>query len=458
MLTGALKILSTLKDAGYTAYFAGGAVRDFVLGIAPKDIDIATNARPEEIERLFKNTKPVGKQFGVVLVIEKGIAFDVATFRADTNYKDGRRPEKIEFVTPEEDAKRRDFTINGLFLDIAGIEKDKIDKINSLRKLKRKLKWNIIDFVGGLEDINNKRIRFIGDAISRINEDHLRILRAVRIKNELGFEYEESTKNAVIKNIELVKKLSDERVRDEMVKGMRCENRKNFIEEFSSFGLLGIIIPEIEEMKNIEQGGLYHKEGNVFVHTIMALDAIGKKTISDISIWALLFHDIGKKETRRIIKGNPHWYNHEAVSAKRAEKIMKRLKFSNRFIGDVSFVIGNAIGYNLEKMSKGKRRELFFGRLADDIRDMIIFDQMGKIPFDRKSVRMAKKYFREACRFKKRFYKKFASYLKGAYIMQIKNIIPGPKVGEIIKKTRLAILDEKISTENEIVNYIKSIN
>jgi poly(A) polymerase len=195
----ARKIIKTLLDKGFQAVFAGGSVRDTVRGVEAKDYDIATNATPQEIIKIFDKTIEVGVQFGVVLVVEENIPFEVATFRKDLNYKDGRHPESVQFTSLEEDAKRRDFTINGLFFDTQ--------------------KNTVIDFVGGKEDIQKKIIKTIGEPSQRFLEDHLRMMRAIRFSVQLGFEIEKNTFAAISKHADLIQKVSAERIRDELTKG-----------------------------------------------------------------------------------------------------------------------------------------------------------------------------------------------------------------------------------------------
>ncbi|MGB9602837.1 MAG: CCA tRNA nucleotidyltransferase, partial [Limisphaerales bacterium] len=194
----ALEIVNRLKQAGFTAYWVGGCVRDMLLGKQPHDYDIATNATPDLVEQLFEKTIPVGKQFGVMLVVVDGDSFQVATFRSETDYKDGRHPQRVAFCDPAEDARRRDFTINGLFYD--------------------PLKNEVIDYVNGKMDIERRLIRAIGCPDERFNEDYLRMLRAVRFAAQLGFEIEAATFAAIQKNAEKIKLISPERIRDELLK------------------------------------------------------------------------------------------------------------------------------------------------------------------------------------------------------------------------------------------------
>ena len=230
MKSTATAIVETLKAAGHRAYFVGGCVRDLLLKKEPKDIDIATSARPEEIEALFAETYAIGKAFGVITVRENGHMFEVATFRSDSAMSDGRRPNAVIFTHEADDALRRDFTVNGLFYDPSS---DTIE-----------------DFVGGRSDLNAKIIRFIGDPATRILEDHLRILRAVRFRAALDFEYHVDTREALKKYATLVEKVSMERVRDELQKMFSHARADQALYDLTQFGLVDAILPELKPVND----------------------------------------------------------------------------------------------------------------------------------------------------------------------------------------------------------------
>jgi len=242
MKNKAKKIIQTLVDAGFEALVCGGAVRDLVMGVEPKDIDIVTSARPEDVERLFKNTIPVGKAFGIIVVIVDGDQFECATARKDSSDSDGRRPNSVEFTSFEEDAERRDLTINGMFFDI--------------------LSNKIIDFVGGQEDIKNKKIRFIGNAPERIEEDRLRIMRAVRFAAKFGFKMEDETRDAIIANAHRIHDVSPERIKDELDKMLLLENPSVALEVLLTLGLMEHIMPEVAALTRSEQSLKWHSEGS----------------------------------------------------------------------------------------------------------------------------------------------------------------------------------------------------
>ncbi len=249
----ALNILKQIRAAGFTAYFAGGSVRDRLLGRPAKDYDIATNARPEQIEALFPKTVAVGKAFGVIVVVQDGTETEVATFRADGGYQDGRRPDSIEFCGAEEDAMRRDFTVNGMFYD--------------------PIEDRVIDYVGGQADLEKKIIRAIGDPDRRFTEDHLRMLRAVRFAHTLGFEIEPATRAAIQKHAPSLAKISAERIENEFSRTLTESLRPgDALRELVALGLMNCIIPEILPMIGQEQPPQFHPEGDVFEHTVLMLN------------------------------------------------------------------------------------------------------------------------------------------------------------------------------------------
>jgi poly(A) polymerase len=303
-----ISIIDRLKSAGFEAYFAGGCVRDRVRGLPAKDYDIATSAPPREIQRLFRRTIPVGAQFGVIIVIEEEVNFEVATFRTEGGYQDGRRPSKVEFTNVEEDARRRDFTVNGLYLDPST--------------------GDILDFVGGQKDIASKIIRTIGKAEERFEEDHLRMLRAVRFACQLDFEIEDATFTAVKKLAGLISKVSHERVRDELVKILTSETPGRGMRLLDSSGLLPHILPEIETMKGVEQPSEYHPEGDVFVHTLMLIDGLKSAPI-ELAMGALL-HDVAKPATFVRAPDRIRFNGHDKLGAEMAREICKRLAFPNQ--------------------------------------------------------------------------------------------------------------------------------
>jgi len=315
--SAATDLARRLQQAGHTAYFAGGCVRDELLGLDPHDYDIATSAKPAEVQKLFPHTQAVGVHFGVILVMEHGRAFEVATFRSDHEYIDGRRPEMVTFSTPEEDAARRDFTINGMFHDPVADQ--------------------FIDFVGGQEDLQSKTLRAIGDPVARFREDKLRLLRAIRFAARFGYEVDPATWNAIKAHAADIHAVSAERIREELVKILAHPKRLRGFDLLDHSGLLKEILPEIESLKGCEQPAQFHPEGDVFVHTRAMLELLPPDAPATLAL-AVLFHDIGKPPTFRYHADEDRirFSGHDRVGATMTEKLMERLRFSRHDIDRVA--------------------------------------------------------------------------------------------------------------------------
>ena len=303
----AASIVKTLRAKGHEAYFVGGCVRDMVLGKKPSDFDIASDAGPDLVRKYFRETIPVGQAFGVMIVRLEGHSFEVSTFRAESDYKDGRRPGRVDFTDAKEDALRRDFTVNGLYYDPA--------------------KKKILDWVSGVRDIRKKVLRTIGDPERRFKEDKLRLLRAVRFTANLGFRMEPRTLKAVRKMRRGIRVVSQERVRDELVKMLTGPNPALALDWLDRTGLLAEVLPEVEAMKGVAQPKQFHPEGDVFVHTRLLLKQL--KHPSVILAFGCLLHDVGKPPTFRRAKDRIRFHGHDRVGARMADVILARLKFSN---------------------------------------------------------------------------------------------------------------------------------
>src|SRR5437016_167598 len=308
MEKSARKVAARLREQGHIAYFAGGCVRDMVRGLTPKDYDIATDARPESVQTLFPRTFAVGVHFGVIIVLENGFQFEVATFRSDDAYIDGRHPTAVHFSSPEEDAQRRDFTINGMFYDPVA-EK-------------------VIDFVGGRADIGAKLVCAIGDPARRFTEDRLRMLRAVRFATTLDYEIDKTTWEALVANAPSINQISAERIRDELIRIFMSPNRVRGWDLLDSSGLMRSILPELDAMKGILQPEQFHPEGDVFVHTRLMLHLLPQE-VSIPLVFAVLFHDVAKPITATVDKtGRIRFNDHDRIGAEMTDAIMRRLRFS----------------------------------------------------------------------------------------------------------------------------------
>ena len=303
----ATTIVKKLIQKGYTAYFAGGCVRDLLMQRDSADIDIATSAKPEEILSLFPKTFEKGKAFGVVSVLLEEHEFEVATFRKEGKYSDGRHPDSVSWTDDKQDALRRDFTINGMFYD--------------------PLTQKVIDYVGGQEDLKKKIIRTIGEPKHRFDEDKLRMMRAVRFSARFGYPIEENTKKAILEMAPSITEVSPERIREELLKILTQAHPHTGIDLLSHVGLLKIILPEIEIMKGVEQPPQFHPEGDVYIHTLLVLQNL-KNPNPQLAMGALL-HDVGKPPTFAI-KERIRFDGHVEVGADMARKICRRLRFSNK--------------------------------------------------------------------------------------------------------------------------------
>ena len=358
METSARRIVNRLREAGHEALFAGGCVRDTLMGKVPHDFDIATSARPEQVQALFARTVPVGAQFGVILVVEDGREFQVATFRSDGVYLDGRHPQAVTFTTPEGDAKRRDFTINGLFYD-------PIDQ-------------RVLDFVGGRRDLEARILRAIGNPADRFAEDKLRPLRGIRLSSTLDFEIEGATWQAICASAPSIHDVSAERIRDELVKIFGSPGRLRGFDLLDGSGLLAEILPEIISLKGCEQPPDFHPEGDVFIHTRLMLSILPEH-VSVPLVFAVLFHDLGKPPTReRDATGRIRFSGHESFSARMAEEIMRRLRFSNEEIeATVEMVQNHMVFKDVQKMRVARLKRFMARPTFDDELELHRVDCLG---------------------------------------------------------------------------------
>jgi poly(A) polymerase len=316
----AIGVVRRLREQGYEAFFAGGCVRDMLLQKPPQDYDVATNARPEEIQRLFSQTIPVGAQFGVILVVVDGEPFEVATFRYDGPYLDGRRPTHVRYGTLQEDILRRDFTINGMLYDPLGDQ--------------------VIDLVEGRADLERRLIRAIGEPQARFEEDRLRMIRAVRFAASLEFSIDALTFTAIQQLAASITKIAWERIGDEMTRILTEGGARRGFELLDQGGLLQVLLPEMVALKGTPQSPDYHPEGDVFAHTLLLLSHLAPSS-SETLAYGCLLHDIAKpvcfrQETDRIT-----FYGHTEVGAAMAEEILKRLKRSRESWERVAYLVRN---------------------------------------------------------------------------------------------------------------------
>jgi len=430
MEKAARKIAERLRDRGHIAYFAGGCVRDMVRGLTPKDYDIATDARPENVQALFPRTYAVGAHFGVIIVLEDGFQFEVATFRSDEAYIDGRHPSAVQFSSPEEDARRRDFTINGMFLDPASNK--------------------VIDLVGGQADIGAKLVRAIGEPGQRLAEDRLRMLRAVRFATALDYQIDERTWDALVASASSINQISGERIRDEVVRIFLSSNRVRGWDLLDASGLMSAILPELQAMKGVLQPEQFHPEGDVFVHTRLMLSLL-PETVSVPLVFAVLFHDVAKPVTARVDEtGRIRFNEHDRIGAEMTEAIMRRLRFSGAEIeATVEMVRQHMVFKDAPKMRIAKLKRFMARPTFDEELELHRVDCQS-------SHRMLDNY-----EFLLRKREEFANepiipppLVRGDDLIAF-GLKPGPKFGEILEAVETRQLEGKLRTRDEALNWVK---
>lgn len=426
----AREIVRRLREHHAVAYFAGGCVRDLVRGEVPKDIDIATDARTEQVQKIFGRTYAVGAKFGVIVVLENEFQFEVATFRSDDAYVDGRRPSAVHFSSPEEDAKRRDFTINGMFYDPVADE--------------------VIDFVSGRADLKAKLVRAIGDPAERFAEDHLRILRAVRFATVLQFEIESATWAALLKAAPSIIQISAERIRDELVRIFLSPNRVRGWDLLDASGLLGTILPEVETMKGCAQPEEFHPEGDVFRHTRLMLELLPEK-VSVPLIFSVLFHDIGKPPTASVDEtGRIRFNGHDRVGAEMTEAIMTRLRFSRAEIdATVEMVRQHMVFKDVPRMRVAKLKRFMARPTFDEELELHRVDCES-------SHRMMQNYD-----FLLRKREEFANepiipppLVRGDDLIAM-GLKPGPQFGEILEAVETRQLEGALKNREEALDWVR---
>lgn len=429
----AKKIILTLQNQGHKAFFVGGCVRDALLKLEPKEFDIATSATPGEVQKIFNKTVPVGESFGVILVLDGELKFEVATFRKEEDYLDGRHPSYVEYSKNEqEDVIRRDFTINGLLYD----------PVNK----------KLLDYVGGEKDIKSGVIKTIGSPESRFLEDKLRMIRAVRFASRFDFKIDVETMESIKKLASEINQVSPERIRDEIIKISTQKNPGNGLKLLAEAGLLKHTIPDIEKMIGVEQPPEFHPEGDVFIHTCMVLDKLHETTGGDYSpelaIGALL-HDVGKPPTFEKLD-RIRFNGHDRVGAEMAEKICKELRFSNKQIQLISDLIRD----HLKFKDVTKMRESTLKRFISKPH----FDQHLKLHL---ADCLASHGIMEAYDFIKDKLEEFKNVeIRPLPLINGKDLIkigyePGPIFSEIISKVEEQQLEGLITNKEDAMDFVK---
>lgn len=356
-LEAAIKICKRLQSKNFKAVFAGGCVRDQFLGQEPHDFDVATSAMPEEVINIFPGSREVGKAFGVILVKLAGHEFEVATFRQDGKYIDGRHPEWIKFATMEEDASRRDFTINAMFFDPIG--------------------HKTYDFFGGLKDLDLGLIRFVDRAEKRIQEDKLRMLRFCRFASRPGFR---ATAEGVL-SVKLfskdIQKIAPERVREELMKMLDKSEPRKMMDLLLHTGLMEEILPEVAATKGCKQSPIHHPEGDVWEHTVIVMEQLVEE--SALLKLAAMLHDIGKVPCFKIEDGKIKSHGHDKAGAEMVDSIMRRLKFSNEEREHVVALVRDHMKvHEVKKMKKSTMKKLLSASHADDLIKLGKADSFGR--------------------------------------------------------------------------------
>lgn len=424
----ARKILQHLINNGYKAYFAGGYVRDMLLGLKEKgDIDIATDALPQAISSLFSHVVGVGEHFGVMLVIENGLPFEVATFRSDVGISDGRHPDHIVPADIKTDALRRDFTINGLFYD--------------------PISKQIFDYIDGQTDLKKGIIRAIGDPVLRFKEDYLRLLRALRFAACFKFEIEPETWKALTQNADVISTVSQERIFQEMNKMFAGPNPRLALKLLHKSGLLKVILPEVSSLCGIPQPAQFHPEGDVLTHTEIALSLLNKPT--PVTAWSTLLHDIGKPATISR-KDRIRFNNHHRVGAKMARNVLQRLKCSKSLIDAVYACVDNHMNFmNVKKMRLSKLKNFLARPTINDEIELHRVDclashgDLENFNFIRE---MQNKFAYETLRPK--------PFLTGKDLISL-GLKPGPLFGTILKNAYNLQLDEKFRSREDALEWTR---
>jgi len=420
-------IARTLAEKGFQALFAGGCVRDMVMNRPPDDIDIATDARPEDVGALFPKTVPVGVSFGVMKVILEKQDFEVTTFRTEGPYLDGRRPSAVRYASAQEDAQRRDFTVNGMFYD--------------------PLKGEIIDFVEGRADIKRRVIRTIGDPLKRFDEDKLRLLRAIRFAGKLGFKIELQTWDALCKLAPTVAQTSWERIRDEILKILLDKNRRRGFELMRDSGLLKEVLPDVANMIGVEQPEGFHPEGDVFTHTMLMLEKMEDPTPT--LALGVLFHDIGKPATFAV-RDRIRFDNHCKVGAEMAGRVCKRLRCPRRMIQQVEHLVSEHMRFkDVQKMRDSTLKRFLRSDNFDELLELYRLDCVASHG-DLEAWEFCKRKLNELA----------AEEIRPKPVLCGKDLIrmgyrPGPAFSEILRAVEDAQLDGIVSTRGEAEQLVR---
>jgi poly(A) polymerase len=426
-LDKAVAIVKRLREQGCESYLAGGCVRDRLLNKTPQDYDITTSAKPDAVAGIFPQTVPVGAQFGVMLVVVDGEPFEVATFRHDGPYLDGRHPSEVRYGSLRDDILRRDFTINGMVYD--------------------PIEDRVIDLVEGKKDLERRSIRAIGDARERFEEDRLRMVRAVRFAASLDFTIEEKTLAAIGDLASTVGQISWERIGEEITRVLTEGGARKGFELLDATGLLSQIMPEVAAMKGIEQSPDYHPEGDVFTHTILLLSQL--QAPAETLAYGCLLHDVGKPVCIQRTSERLTFYGHTEKGAAMAEEIMKRLKRSRTTWERVAYLVRNHLRHTQAPNMRLSTLKRFLGEEGiDELLELTRIDAL--------SSNGDLQYYR-FCRQKLAEFKEEeihpAPLLRGQDLLAL-GLSPGPGFGEILKQVEEAQLGGELNSREQALAWV----
>ena len=432
------EIARILNTEGFQCFLVGGAVRDSIMGFAPKEYDIATNAKPEEVQRIFKYTIPTGIKHGTILVILDDMHVEITTFRSDGNYSDGRHPDKVEYTASiEDDLPRRDLTINAMAYNISD--------------------GNLIDMFDGMKDIKNKIIRSVGNPYERFTEDGLRIMRAIRFATRLDFNIEKETFDAICHSTGMLTSIAYERIREEFNGILISDNPFRGIELLRKTGILALIMPELMQGFGVAQNR-FHKYDVYYhiLHTIQAVEPLETEELTLLVRLAALFHDIAKPMVQKKVskQEEPVYYNHEVVGANVAKKVMRRLKYSNAEIDFVTLLVRQHMFYYQDEWTDGAVRRFMKAVGIENIKPLLKLREADRLGSGNRKDKESKAIPKLLARIDKIIEEENAITVKdlkinGNDLMKEFNLKPGPIVGKILNYLLDLILDEPSLNDKE---------
>ena len=432
------EIARILNTEGFQCFLVGGAVRDSIMGFTPKEYDIATNAKPEDVQRIFKYTIPTGIKHGTILVILDDMHVEITTFRSDGNYSDGRHPDKVEYTASiEDDLPRRDLTINAMAYNI--------------------LDGNLIDMFDGMKDIKNKIIRSVGNPYERFTEDGLRIMRAIRFATRLNFNIEKETFDAICHSTGMLTSIAYERIREEFNGILISDNPFRGIELLRKTGILALIMPELMQGFGVAQNR-FHKYDVYYhiLHTIQAVELLETEELTLLVRLAALFHDIAKPMVQKKVskQEEPVYYNHEVVGANVAKKVMRRLKYSNAEIDFVTLLVRQHMFYYQDEWTDGAVRRFMKAVGIENIKPLLKLREADRLGSGNRKDKESKAIPKLLARIDKIIEEENAITVKdlkinGNDLMKEFNLKPGPIVGKILNYLLDLILDEPSLNDKE---------